>query len=167
VAEERVRLLLCLDEGTLEALPDYEGPPEYDYLLQYLIDNKHTHPMMGAHRGNLISVPKKYWDSPKQREAIIEQITSSGALGEGLGSEFDAVKHTFEDDAMSCWTKEHNKDPACPDYRSEKKLIKPNTKAERAELGLPKYEETNAPKRYLCDFCIVDTLVRNKLNKQR
>lgn len=152
----KVRLLVCLDEKTIEELPDYEGPAEKDDTLNWLISNRHTERGSGlTHRGQLMDVEAKHWDNEKMRAQIIAQIRE-GAQFTGLDPSFYDAKNTLQEDAMTCWTRDHNRDPACSDYKSEKKLLKPDTKGDRADLGLSEYRSTT----YLCDFCPVKSLVQ-------
>jgi len=47
-----------------------------------------------------------------------------------------------------------------------KRLLKPDTDAERKDAGLDKAGKTG-PKIYLCDFCPVKSLVMEKYNKKQ
>jgi len=61
---------------------------------------------------------------------------------------------TFHEDAMTCWGQHNRPKEQCPDYKSDKKQLKPDTAAERKDAGLDK-PGTKGPKIYLCDFCPV------------
>lgn len=151
---KKLRILQCHVCKSLEQLPDYQGPPENDVLLATLAE-RHKFPSGEPHRGNLMDVEEAQWNSPSTRQAIIDQIHSRSGYT-GFEPEFYAVRNTFMEDAATCW-KQHNRDPACGDYRSDKKKIYPDTRGDRKELGL---SVKDIPNRWLCDFCVVDTLVK-------
>ena len=65
---------------------------------------------------------------------------------------------------MTCYSDHMRPKGQCPDYKSDKKLLKPETNAERKEAGLEKYERTGGPKVYLCDFCPVKSFNMEKHN---
>ena len=155
---EQVRLLLCHDCKSLEELPDYQGDPRGDILLTVLTDR---HESAGIkHRGQLLRVDKKHWDSPSTKRAIENQIRES-AGHTGLDTEFYATKNTFQEDALKCWEK-HLRNPACGDYRSDKMILRPGTKADRKAAGLPE----STMKTWLCSFCPVHSLVQQAKNEK-
>lgn len=156
MAEEQVRLLGCQQCRTIEEIPDYDGPPEYDHLLNNLVKRHETN---GAkHIGALFKVPAKQWKDTNVQRDVSKQIAEKLSGGEtGLGSAYYDLKNTFQADAMSCWTKEHNRNPACSDYRSDRKRLTPDTAADRKAAGLPEYRSNKDA--YLCDFCPVQMLV--------
>lgn len=153
MAAEKYRLLICNVDKTVEVLPDYVGPPENDDTLNYALAG-HKFPSGEPHRGQLADVEAKHWDSPSTQQHIRAQIAES-AGHTGLNEEFYAVKATFGEDAMTCW-KQHNRNPVCPDYKSEKKLLQPPTVRDRKSEGLGKFKSTT----YLCDFCPVKSIVQ-------
>mgnify|MGYP000867841898 FL=1 len=152
--DEKVRLLFCATCQTVDELPYYEGPPEHDVLLEYLLAEKHTFPSGLRHVSpfnGVAVVSKKEWE--QHRDAIIakamEVIREGGSPG--LGAEFYNARNTFAEDAMACWRRRHNRTENCDEYQSDKKLLLPPTKELRKEAGLaprPAYM-----RRYLCDFC--------------
>jgi hypothetical protein len=147
---EHVRLLLCKTCGSLEDLPDYEGDPSRDHLLEALV---RKHPDHVAHP--LMRVEKKHWDSPSTRDSIIAKIRETTGHT-GLDPAFYNAKSAFQEDAHACWQK-HLRNPGCNDYKSASKRLTPDTAAERKAAGLPKYR--SAQDRYLCEFCPVHSLV--------
>jgi hypothetical protein len=147
---EHIRLLLCKTCGSMEELPDYEGDPGQDFLLEALVQK---HPNHVAHP--MLRVEKKHWDSPSTRDAIITQIRDKTGHT-GFDTSFYEAKNTFQEDAFSCW-KAHNRNPGCSDYKTGSKRLTPDTAAERKAAGLPKYN--SARDRYLCEFCPVHSLV--------
>jgi hypothetical protein len=149
---ERIRLLICNTCKTTEELPDYQGPPEHDVLLAALA-SRHVFPDGNKHLGHLADVEKQHWDSKATRRGIENQIRES-AGHTGLDTEFYASKNTFQEDALKCW-QQHNRTPACGDYKSDKKKLVPDTAKDRKDLGLSPSTVTN----YLCQFCPVHSLV--------
>lgn len=163
MAEEQVRLLACQQCKTIEELPDFDGPPEYDHLLGNLVKRHSTNGVQ--HIGGLFKVPAKQWENENVKRDVSKQIAEKLSGGEtGLGSAFYDLKNTFQADALHCWTKEHARNPACSDYRSDKKRLTPGTAAERKAAGLPEYRSERD--RYLCDFCPVQTLVEQAYNEK-
>ncbi|WP_409238300.1 hypothetical protein [Streptomyces sp. PA5.6] len=156
--EENVRLLLCKDCKSIEELPDHQGSPREDFLLENLV-SRHTYPDGDRHFGQLMAISKKHWDNAEYQAEIVKKINEqmSGGGSEGLGAEFYTAKATFQDDAMSCWQK-HSRTLDCGDFRTTKVQLTPGTNAERKAAGLPKYR--SAKDRYLCDFCPVMNRVR-------
>ena len=151
--EPKLRLLFCHKCKTLDELPDFEGHPDDDDLLQILID-KHTSTDI-PHPGQLMRVPIALWSIPNVKDEIVKQIYAKGAPGlNALMPGYYDVKSTFAEDAMTCW-KQHNRPKFCPDYGSEKKVLRPDTKAERKDLGLTPVDKKGGPKTYLCQFCPV------------
>jgi hypothetical protein len=156
---DNVRLLQCLDCKTLETLPDYQGDPREDVLLDVLT-SRHVFPGGNRHRGHLHRVEARHWESPSTRAAIEKQIQDASGWT-GLDPSFYAAKDTYTQDALSCWG-QHNRTRACGDYKSEAKVLTPDTLALRREVArMTKHEDVaySAPKRYLCEFCPVHSLV--------
>ncbi|MEU5425122.1 hypothetical protein AB0H73_05875 [Streptomyces olivoreticuli] len=158
--EENVRLLLCANCKSIDELPDHEGSPREDFLLDNLV-NRHVFPDGSKHFGQLMKLPKKHWEKSTYKDEIVAKINETLAKGgsDGLGTEFYNTKATFQDDAMSCW-KRHHRNLDCSDWKSNKARLTPGTAKARKAAGLPKYR---SPKdRYLCDFCPVANAVRQK-----
>lgn len=148
----KIRLLFCFQCKSLEEIPDFEGNPEYDDLLQIVIEKHKT--LDTPHTGQLMRVPAALWTNPKYREEIAKQIYAKGAPGmEAIMPGYYDVKNQFAEDAMTCW-KQHNRTLNCEDYGSEKKILRPDTKAERKDLGLSPVASGAGPSTYLCQFCL-------------
>lgn len=132
-----MRVLLCTDCNSIDELPPHAGAPENDVVLERLIADLHTHPVMGAHRGLMFTVPVKHWANETARKAIIKQMREglSGGLDE-IDPDFYASRDNFRDDAMACWAQHLRPKGQCPDYMSESKKILPPTREERKELDL-------------------------------
>lgn len=150
---EEIRLLMCFTDGTLEELPDYKGDPRGDTLLDILTE-RHKFPDGSRHFGQVLRVEKKHWENKSTRRAIENQIRESKGHS-GLDTSFYESKNTFQEDAMKCFS-DHNRNPRCSDYKSDKKRLSPGTAADRKKLGLG----PSSIKTYLCDFCPVKSIVQ-------
>jgi hypothetical protein len=146
-SEPQIRLLICRDCKTIEELPDFDGPPEYDTLLQ-IATERHQKP--GPHLGNLMKFPLKYWAREDVKQEILKQIKQGAGAGlDVFGTDFYATKSQFHEDAMSCFALHLRPSSGCSDYKTERKELKPDTAKERQDLGMT----GSRPKIYLCDFC--------------
>lgn len=154
---EHIRILVCKDCKTIEPLPDYEGDPEHDLLLYYLVKPHCTNGL--EHIGMLARVERKDWDDPRIQREIATRLVAKFGGETGLGSDFYNTRDTFRDDAMSCF-KQHHRNPDCNDYHSDAKRLTPGTAAARKEAGLGPYRTSHD--RYLCDFCPVSSMVEQK-----
>lgn len=152
---EQIRLLRCDLCHTVEPLPDYDGPPEHDEVLAHLVATRHTERDGTLHIGKLLRVDKRHWDSPSTRDAIVARIREESGHT-GLDPVFYATRDTYAEDALNCWSA-HHRNPACNDYKSDRKKLTPATQAERRELGMAKFRSSLS--RYLCEFCPVHSLV--------
>lgn len=149
-----IRLLACQQCKSIEELEDFDGPPDYDDLLNTLV-SRHRTASGTEHVGALFRVNKDEWAKEHAQKEILHQIAAKLEGGEtGLGHAFYDLKNTFQADALQCW-KEHNRNPACGDYRNDSKRLSAGTDAERKSLGLAPHRST----RFLCDFCPVQSLV--------
>jgi len=157
-----LRLLACTQCHTIEELEDFDGPPQQDHILTYLL-KKHENNGV-KHIGALFKVDEEKWKDENVKRDVTKRIAETLKGGEtGLGSDFYNLQSTFKADALACW-KQHNRRINCEDYRSDKKRITPNTAAERKEAGLPAYR---SPKdRYLCDYCPIQSLVEQAARKK-
>ena len=167
--EPVMRLLVCRKCKSIDEVPEYEGPEggensaEYDHTLRFFIDQ---HLEKGCKKDNWImyNLPTKYWVIPKVKESIEKQI-GEGAQGlDVFGTNFYATKANFTSDAMSCWIA-HKQTKDCGDYKTDAKLLKPDTDKERKEAGLEK--AGGGPKVYLCDYCPVKSIVQEKAYKKK
>lgn len=150
-----IRLLVCLVCESIEELPDYDGPSNFDYLLEIACE-KHQFPSGEPHKGKLFKVPVKSWANEKDKAEILEQLRKGGSTGlNELDPEkkFYETKMQFADDAMECWQRHNQPKVSCEDYETPAKRLLPDTAKERGELGLPKPEHLEGPKVYSCHFC--------------
>ena len=159
VEQAKIRLLRCDTCKTLEELPDFDGPPDYDTALQYLL-SQHRTPEGHPHVGRLIDVEKRAWDMPNLRQALIQQITAGISPGlDAFGTQFYDVKDTFKEDAMLCYAQHNRPKEGCPDFNSESKRLMPDTAGDRKEAGLSK---AGMPVIHLCSFCPVRAYYERK-----
>ena len=159
---ENIRLLACKDCKTIEELPDFDGKPDDDYLLQHLTSRHITNEQ--PHIGQLFDIDKDKWNDQEMQRQVVDQIADRFTGGEtGLGKEFYDIKNTYTADAFHCW-KQHQRNPDCSDYKSDAKRLTPGTAKERREVGLPEYRSNKD--RYLCEFCPVHSLVVTAARKR-
>lgn len=162
-----MRVLWCLVCDTLEELPLFDGDPENDHLLEILVQ-RHHFPSGEPHKGHLFRVPQLQWENESIRKRIIEQMKGGGSKGiDEFDAKFYSSKATFKEDAMACFKKHLRPDNGCPDYKTEKMMLLPDTKAERRDAGLPDPKKAPGPKNYLCDFCPVSSTVMQKMRELR
>lgn len=168
---ETIRLLQCVDCKTIEVLPGYRGPAQHDEALSYLVQ-RHRFPDGSEHRGNLIPAEVSTndgglrpatmddWKNPKFQELVKENISKSARPGQGtgLGMQFYDTRDTFRDDAMACWKSKLKPAPYCPEYKSDRKKLVPDTAKLRKAEGLGK----TTVSRSLCEFCPVHSMVQAK-----
>lgn len=152
----KIRLLFCLNCKTIEEIPDFEGHPEDDTLLEITVSK---HESAGVrHAGHLFKVDALLWAKQEVREQIIDQIRAKGSPGlNAIMPNYYETKNQFFEDAMVCWSMHNRPKGQCPDFAHDKKILRPDTKAERKDLGLAPVEKSTAAKVYLCDFCPVKT----------
>lgn len=167
-----VRLLVCSTCKTIEVLGDYTGPPErasqFDIVLNMATEKHKDGVERIPHIGQLFRVKQSAWDSPAAQEQIREQVVArlDPNAETGLGAEAYAIRDNFKDDAFACWEK-HLKTVACPDYKTDAKLLTPDTQVERKEAGLAKFDASNpALQRWLCEYCPVHSLVQQAQRKK-
>lgn len=161
-----IRLLACGKCRTVEVLDDYTGPPEraaeYDVILNVAVERHQDGVERIPHApAALVRVKQSDWTNPEVQEQVTKQIQASfdPNAETGLGSAAYALRDNFRADALQCFA-QHNRNPACPDYKSEAKQLVPDTAAERKEAGMVKFERGNpATQRYLCEYCPVHSLV--------
>lgn len=156
MTSEHIRILRCDQCRTLEELPDYEGDPARDYVLDALIRQRHTEASGAKHIGQLMKLEKKNWASPSIRKEILRQLAVETT---GFDPEVYKADEGFRADAMECW-KRHLRVAECGDYKIAEKRLTPSTARERKELGLPKYRSEKDV--FLCDFCPAKSVVQGK-----
>lgn len=153
---ENIRILRCDQCRTLEEVPDFEGDPAHDLMLEAIVRARHTEAGGIKHLGQLMKVEKAKWDSPTIRKEILRQLAVKTT---GFDPEVYAADAGFRSDAMECW-KTHLRVIECADYKTPERRLTPNTARERKELGLPKYRSDRDV--FLCDFCPAKTAAQEK-----
>jgi hypothetical protein len=152
--EPQIRLLYCRTCGSIEELPDFDGPPQYDDLLNISVE-RHRFPSGDEHIGSLFKVDIRVWAQYEARRKIIEQIKGGASKGLGeIDEAFYDTKSQFAEDALKCYQQHMRPKGQCPDYMSDSKVLLPNTKADRKELGLTDISKVGGPKTKLCQFCV-------------
>jgi hypothetical protein len=153
----KIRLLYCYDCRTLEELPDFDGPPEYDTILEVALSRHETNGM--RHIGKMYDVETRVWEKKNLRETIIRQIKGGSEGLAIIDREYYNVRDNFKSDAMKCYSQHLRPKEGCGDWRADSKKLLPNTKADRKELGL---DPAKMPVQYLCKFCPVSAYYERK-----
>lgn len=157
-----VRLLFCHDCRSVDKVPDFDGPPEYDYYLDNRVQ-QHKFPNGDPHRGIL----GRCDDNETAIQAAIDQMAANVAPGEGvgLGDSLYSMRDNYKEDAMQCW-KKHGRTSDCGDYRTDRMRLYADTRQARREehMSLDKNERPNA---WTCDFCVVHSLIEQKQRKAK
>lgn len=150
------RLLLCHTCRSIDELPDYSGPPEYDVLLDDAVE-RHQFPNGEGHIGKLAQVETKDWEDNAKRAAILEKIKEAVEGSTGMPSEWYATKNTYQADAMKCYGDHHRPREGCIDYCDSSKRLGNPTRA----------GWEGGPRVFLCQFCPVETWVRTQVRHQK
>ncbi len=162
-----MRLLLCHDCTTLEEVPDFDGPPERDVLLDNLLERHRFDGGREPHRGQLLKVDAKDWADKRKREAIIEEVWNKAGYT-GMEPEFYATQNTFQEDAAKCFNAHRRPQGGCIDYCIPSKRLG-NSTLTREEQKISK-EAGFKPRGavYLCNFCVVEAnyVQKKKWEKQ-
>lgn len=153
----KIRLLYCYNCKTIEELPDFEGHPDDDVVLQVTIDK---HESAGIkHSGFLSKIGVKLYSRPEVRKQVIENLRNR--VGGGLADidpDYYTTKATFFEDAMKCFNLHLRPSEGCMDWRDAKKRLVPKgTDDIRKELGLESAAKSASTKVFLCDFCPAKT----------
>lgn len=154
-----MRVLHCRTCKTLDELPDFDGPSQYDDTLNYVVKKHGEH-----HDGMLFRLPIGFWLMEETKRQIIEQIKGGGSGLAVMDSSFYETNNQFKEDAAKCYQLHLRPKGQCPDYMSDRKLLKPDTDADRKDAGLSPYAKSGGPKTTLCQFCVVH---QYNLNKSR
>lgn len=158
----QVRLLQCWTCKTVEEMPDFEGLPEHDHVLQY-IDEKHGGQTEQPHHRAILRVEKAHWDDRKVRKQIHAQMWADT---KGFVPEYYAVRDTLREDASKCFAA-HRRSVPCIDYQDRsKRLGNPASGMRKALSKEFKRDFTGGgPKVFLCNYCPVQGYVdRAKLD---
>jgi hypothetical protein len=167
-----VRLLVCHTCKSITPIPDHAGRGDDDMLVNRVMEHQFDPEHLGRdemrlrpHEMLLCRAPEAIWNTHrKELIAEIHKHTVGAGEAEGLGVELYDVKSNFMEDAMKCWRFDHGRTSNCDDYMSEKKMLLPDSKAERKELGL---DPADRPKQFLCQYCPYESLVQQRKNRKR
>jgi hypothetical protein len=168
---DRDDLLICKDCGTIEHIPFFDGPPEYNSArIARLRDHVYdlADGTSSTHEIAFTTVNSLFWKTSQDfRDWVVRAINDSIETGDvGLGEKNYALKSTFMEDAVTCWRK-HKRTNDCDEYMSKgKRLVPDDTRGDRKELGLST-RSADMPGIYLCSFCPVHSIVaQNERAKQ-
>jgi hypothetical protein len=169
----KVLILACFTCNTMEEIwyddrypitkPD--GSKGHDQKNNpFLPEVLKKHPEGSHPKGLLFDVPTAIWQTPSNRKQIIEQLRKGSPGLDVFGTKFYDTKATYSEDALNCYKQHNRPEGQCPDYKSDKKLIKPDTASDRIAAGL---DPKKLPKAYLCDFCPVKSYNMKKFNESK
>jgi hypothetical protein len=168
----QVRVLQCLTCKKVETLPDYQGHPDDDHVLDYALI-PHGGQTENPHFGALHRLPESQWSDPKIRKATMERMWEGTT---GFTPSYYDVKNTLQEDASKCFTA-HRRAVPCIDWHDSSKRIGAGTKKMREKVAreLPRSSPIDAerlakgqPVQYLCDFCLSgDTEIVTSTGLQR
>jgi hypothetical protein len=151
----------CHTCRTVEEVPDYQGPHQYDHYLEHR-RAPHQFESGSPHRGVLARVENK----PEYIDAAIKEMENAVApgSGSGLGAPLYELRETYKEGAFECW-KRHNRTLDCGDYRSDKMRLFADTRVERKAEGMSTNKDDRA-NIWLCDHCPVHSHVVQLQRKQ-
>jgi len=163
---DKIRLLYCYNCNTIEELPDFEGHPDDDVLLQVLIEK---HESAGIpHTGFLLKIGVKLYSRPEVRKQVIKNLRDK--VGGGLADidpDYYTTKATFYEDAMKCFNLHLRPVEGCYDYKTKnKRLVPKGTDDLRKEIGLESAAKSQSTMVFLCDFCPAKTYVVEQNRKK-
>lgn len=165
--DKKIRLLICKTCNTIDPLPDYDGPADYDDTLMGRVGEHQFEGSSRGHELDLGRVSEKSWNDPRlQKEMLAEigkNVGGSGG-GQGLGEGLYAVRDNYMEQAMQCWRFKHGRTSNCDDYMHPKMLLLSDTKADRKAEGL---DPKARGRTYLCKFCPMESIVQQRKNKAR
>lgn len=156
ISEPHIRALVCRTCKKIDELPDFQGPPEYDTLLEISVARHKDH------KGQLYRIPLKYWMIPKIKAECIKQISNGSTGLDVVGTNFYDSRSTFSEDALKCFSQHGRPEGNCPDWKAKNKELLPPTKGDRKEVGL---SIKDAPKIHLCNFCPVAVFMEHQIRE--
>lgn len=151
----QLRLIRCTDCRSIDELPDFQGDPVRDVLLEDLLTKRHIYASGTTHEVALIKVPERLWRDNRIRPRIVEQLSQGGSKGleemEG-GEDYYGTRDTYREDALKCYDRHQRPKEGCIDWHNHDKRIG-NPTSEGWKTG---------PRVYACDFCPVASWVAKK-----
>lgn len=149
----KLRLLICHTCRSIQEIPDFQGRPEDDVLLEHLLV-AHRFPDGNEHFGKLAEVLRADWEDSVRKAAIIEQIKAAVGGTTGMPSEWYATKDTYAEDALKCYAKHGRPKEGCIDYCDSSKRIQNPSRA----------GWEGGPRVWLCNFCPVESYIQMREN---
>lgn len=144
----QIRLLRCTKCKTLEELPDYQGDPRNDVVLDHAVmTHQQRHPFHDDPDAFLLRISEEVW---KRNKKEINKRIWEDVKDQGFVPDYYDAKNTFMEDASKCHVR-HNRQIPCIDWNADSKRI-----------GNPTKEGwKSGAKVYLCAFCPVQAAVNN------
>lgn len=158
--KEVIRLVICAECASVDQLPDYKGPvdrrgnPTDDFLLVDLLKRHPKHPDGSEHFGSMMRVDARQWRDPVYQAEILRRVFDKDT---GFGKEFYAVKATYQEDAMKCYSQHGRPKDGCIDWCDDSKLLG----GQRANNG------RMDSRIHLCMFCPVSTFVTTEIRYKK
>ena len=141
-----LRLVRCSTCKTLEEIPDYQGDPQFDLVLDDVV-RRHEDKHRDRETLVLMRVNIEDWENPQRKRQIHKSIWSGVT---GFVPEYYATKSTYQEDAAKCFRAHHFSVP-CIDWKIDSKRIGNPTKEGWKQAVV---------KIFLCDFCVVKVKVQ-------
>ena len=161
--DAKIRILICKTCKSIQPLPNYEGPADYDEtLIARVAEHQYPGPApTHGHELELGRVSEASWEDPEKRQQMLAEISKNIGLGqgEGLGLELYDLQGNYKDDAMRCWRFKHGRTSNCEDYMADRMTILADSRAERKDLGLDPKTRAHIK---LCQFCPVHSVVQQR-----
>lgn len=140
-------------------LPDYEGNPSNDVLLENLLERhctctehcKHPNVQLGQrHVGNLLQIDNKTWE--KRRNEILEEMWRDYPDMSPIDA-MSSARNTYREDANTCFSRHGRPKEGCIDYKEDSKRISTPSKSQYLAHVAPIF---------LCDFCPIKSWVQGQ-----
>jgi hypothetical protein len=164
----KVLLLACFTCKSVEEIPYDDRFPNTDRPGHDQNRNPFLHAVVDRHgpdhKGTLADADLVIWQHPDGKRQITEQFQKGSPGLDVFGTNFYDTKDNYSADAMRCYAEHNRPQGQCSDYKSEKKVLKPETSKDRREAGL---DPSKMPKMHLCDFCPVKSYNMKKFNESK
>ena len=169
-----MRLLKCDYCHTLDEVPDFQGPPEKDEVLQSILIY-HNQQGTGEHligdRLMLFALndvngrPITTEQYNSNKEEIIKRFNAGMTRRTGLDAWVYEDRKTYAEEAMKCFNEHHRPTQTCIDWWSDaKRLSRPTTEGKAALKDSPGLGVSDP---HLCQWCPVSSYVRTEVNAKK
>lgn len=167
---------ICKTIDELPSLTRELQPGEPEPLLLNVMSGKHNHgPLLigGAdEKIALVQVDDLEWMRQDVKDEILSRFKHQWR---GFEPELYALRSSFHEDALRCYSRHNRPKEGCIDYQDDSKLLTPSswkTEAEgqidRSDLArITAQTEQNRRPIYLCNFCPVQSYVTFKRREER